>query len=137
MKICQQTVPHTHKGIYKKIKNLTYNMEGKTLTDTITAEQLDAIDEEGSRRLAELFKTLGDPTRIKLLRLLVKNAELTVSAIAENLGMGQSAISHQLRVLRGARLVKYHKDGKEAWYSLDDDHVLTLMGQGMEHVLHN
>ena len=50
--------------------------------------------------------------------------------------MKQSAISHQLRVLRGARLVKFRKDGKEAWYSLDDDHVVKLMNQGLEHVLH-
>lgn len=50
--------------------------------------------------------------------------------------MGQSAISHQLRVLRGARLVKFRKEGKEAFYSLDDDHVVTLMQQGLDHVLH-
>ena len=107
------------------------------MAKAITLEQLEAIDEEKSRRLAEVFKILGDPTRIKLLCLLVKNDELTVGSIADGLGMGQSAISHQLRLLRAARLVKFRKDGKEVWYSLDDDHVLTLMGQGMEHVLHN
>jgi ArsR family transcriptional regulator len=50
--------------------------------------------------------------------------------------MGQSAISHQLRILRGARLVKYRKEGKEAWYSLDDDHVVSLMKQALEHLGH-
>ena len=107
------------------------------MTKPITAEQLDAIDDDTSLRLAELFKLLGDNTRIKLLCLLMKNSELTVSAIADGLGMGQSAISHQLRVLRAARLVKFRRDGKEVRYSLDDDHVLTLMGQGVEHILHN
>ena len=59
---------------------------------------------------------------------------MRVSDIAEALSMGQSAISHQLRVLRSARLVKFRKDGKEAWYSLDDDHVVKLMRQGLDHV---
>ena len=107
------------------------------MTTSVVAAKLDSIDETTSQRLAEVFKILGDSTRIKLLCLLLKNAEMTVSSIAECLNMGSSAISHQLRVLRGARLVKYRKDGKEAWYSLDDDHVLTLMSQCMEHVLHN
>ena len=92
--------------------------------------------DETSLRLAEVFKVLGDRTRIKLLSLLAHKEELCVCDIAEALGMGQSAISHQLRVLRGARLVKYRKEGKEAFYSLDDDHVVTLMQQGLDHVLH-
>ena len=94
------------------------------------------LDDETSLRLAEVFKVLGDRTRIKLLSLLAHKEELCVCDIAEALGMGQSAISHQLRVLRGARLVKYRKEGKEAFYSLDDDHVVTLMQQGLDHVLH-
>ena len=72
----------------------------------------------------------------KLLSLLAHREELCVCDIAEALGMGQSAISHQLRVLRNARLVKFRKVGKEAFYSLDDDHVVTLMQQGLDHVLH-
>ena len=59
---------------------------------------------------------------------------MCVCDIAEALQMGQSAISHQLRVLRAARLVKFRKDGKEAWYSLDDNHVVLLMRKGLEHV---
>lgn len=88
-----------------------------------------------SQKLANVFKVLGDSTRIKLLALLTLD-EMKVSNIAESLDMGQSAISHQLRVLRDARLVKYRKEGKEAWYSLDDDHVVKLMRQGLEHVSH-
>ncbi|WP_295715522.1 metalloregulator ArsR/SmtB family transcription factor [uncultured Mitsuokella sp.] len=92
------------------------------------------LDDETSLRLAELFKILGDKTRIKLLSLLVAEQEMCVCDIAESLQMGRSAISHQLRVLRSARLVKYRKEGKEAWYSLDDDHVVRLMCQGLDHV---
>lgn len=92
------------------------------------------LDDETSLALADLFKVLGDKTRIKLLSLLAAENELCVCDIAEALQMGQSAISHQLRVLRAARLVKFRKAGKEAFYSLDDDHVLTLMHQGLDHV---
>ena len=92
------------------------------------------LDDETSLRLAEIFKILGATTRIKLLSLLAVKKEMCVCDIADALEMGQSAISHQLRVLRGARLVKFRKEGKEAWYSLDDDHVVRLMNQGLEHV---
>jgi len=94
------------------------------------------LEEETCLRLSELFKVLGDPTRIRLLSVLEREQELCVYDIAEALNMGQSAISHQLRVLRNARLVKFRKDGKEVRYSLDDDHVVKLMTQGLEHVLH-
>ena len=93
------------------------------------------LDDQTSQRLADIFKILGDPTRIKLLALLTSD-EMRVSDIASALDMGQSAISHQLRVLRNARLVKFRKEGKEPWYSLDDDHVVKLMKQGLEHVIH-
>ncbi len=96
---------------------------------------LSELDDATSQHLADIFKILGDSTRIKLLSLLT-SSEMRVSDIAESLDMGQSAISHQLRVLRDARLVKFRKEGKEAWYSLDDDHVVKLMRQGLEHVTH-
>ena len=89
-----------------------------------------------AQHLADLFKTLGDPTRIKILSLLTKTEEMRVYDIADSLTMGQSAISHQLRVLRSARLVKFRRDGKEVLYSIDDDHVMKLLGQGLEHVQH-
>lgn len=86
-------------------------------------------------RLAETFKILGDPTRVKILDVLAKR-EMCVCDLAKTLHMGQSAVSHQLRILRGARLVKYRKDGKEAWYSLDDGHIMVLFSQGLEHIKH-
>ena len=95
---------------------------------------LHKLDDATSLELADIFKILGDKTRIKLLSLLAAEDELCVCDIAESLQMGQSAISHQLRVLRAARLVKFRKAGKEAFYSLDDDHVVKLMRQGLEHV---
>ena len=97
-------------------------------------DKLHNFDDKISLELADLFKILGDRTRIKLLSLLASEHELCVCDIAESLNMGQSAISHQLRVLRAARLVKFRKVGKEAIYSLDDDHVVKLMRQGLEHV---
>jgi len=86
--------------------------------------------------VAETFKILGDPTRIKILHVLAHN-ELCVCDIASALHMGQSAISHQLRILRSAKLVKYRKEGKSVWYSLDDEHVLLLMGQAVAHITHD
>ena len=91
--------------------------------------------QEALLKLAELFKILGDPTRLKIVELLLEN-EMCVNHIAETRGMGQSAISHQLRVLRQARLVTYRKEGKTAYYSLNDDHVEGLVRMGMEHVSH-
>ena len=83
--------------------------------------------------LAELFKVFGDSTRIKILYLLFE-AEMCVCDIAQLLGMTQSAISHQLQVLKKSKLVKYRREGKTVFYSLADDHVRTILGQGMDHV---
>ena len=103
--------------------------------DTINHAKLHLLSEETAQNLADTFKVLGDKTRINILNLLTMN-EMCVCDIADTLEMGQSAISHQLRVLRSARLVKFRKDGKEAWYSLDDDHVVSLMKQGLDHIRH-
>lgn len=84
--------------------------------------------------LAELFKVFGDSTRIKILYALFE-AEMCVCDIALLLGLSQSAISHQLRVLKSAKLVKYRREGKTVFYSLADDHVRRIIDQGMEHVL--
>ena len=83
--------------------------------------------------LADLFKTFGDTTRIKILYALMES-ELCVCDIAELVGSSQSAISHQLRILKQARLVKFRKDGKSVFYSLSDDHVHTMLAQGMRHI---
>ena len=83
--------------------------------------------------LAELYKIFGDTTRIRILYLLFE-AEMCVCDIAELLNMTQSAISHQLRVLKQAKLVKFRKEGKTVFYSLADEHVRTIIDQGMEHL---
>lgn len=84
--------------------------------------------------LAELFKVFGDSTRIRILYALFE-AEMCVCDIAELLGLSQSAISHQLRVLKTAKLVKFRREGKTIYYSLSDQHVRSIIDQGMEHVL--
>lgn len=89
--------------------------------------------EETLYDLADLFKTFGDSTRIKIICALFQS-EMCVCDIAALLGMNQSAISHQLRVLKQARLVKYRKDGKVVYYSLDDDHVKGIFDQGLAHL---
>lgn len=104
--------------------------------DMVNKSKLHLLDETTTGRLAETFKILGDPTRIKILTIL-SNDEMCVCDIAATLQMGQSAISHQLRLLRGARLVKFRREGKEAWYSLDDSHVVILLKQGLQHILHD
>lgn len=83
--------------------------------------------------LAELFKVFGDSTRIKILYALFES-ELCVNDIAQILSLNQSAVSHQLRILKNAKLVKYKKSGKNIFYSLDDDHVRTILSMGMDHV---
>ncbi len=90
-------------------------------------------DEELLYDLAELYKVFGDSTRIKILYALFE-AEMCVCDIAQLLGMTQSAISHQLRVLKGAKLVRNRRDGKTVFYALADDHVRTIIGQGMNHI---
>jgi len=89
--------------------------------------------EENLYDLAELFKVFGDTTRIKILCALFE-AEMCVCDIAELLGMTQSAISHQLRALKQARLVKFRREGKVVFYSLDDDHVQSIFSLGLVHV---
>ena len=83
--------------------------------------------------LAELFKVFGDSTRIKILYVLFES-EMCVCDIAQLLGISQSAVSHHLRVLKQSKLVKFRKDGKSVIYSLTDDHVRTIIDQGLEHI---
>ncbi|MDK2800487.1 MAG: ArsR family transcriptional regulator, lead/cadmium/zinc/bismuth-responsive transcriptional [Clostridiales bacterium] len=90
-------------------------------------------EEEHLYDLAELFKVFGDTTRIKILYVLFAS-EMCVCDIASILGMTQSAISHQLRVLKQSRLVKYRKEGKTVFYSLDDNHIKQIFDQGLSHI---
>ncbi|MCC6964131.1 MAG: winged helix-turn-helix transcriptional regulator [candidate division Zixibacteria bacterium] len=83
-------------------------------------------------RLAEIFSVLSDPTRLKIC-IFLSQAELCVCDLAALLGISESGVSHQLRLLRSLRLVKYRREGKMAFYALDDAHVTTLINQGMVH----
>lgn len=94
----------------------------------------DMPDSEVLFDLADLFKVFGDSTRIRIMYLLSEN-EMSVLSIAEALGMEQSTISHQLRVLRQNKLVRVRRDGKQMYYTLDDDHVQKIIEMGLEHVL--
>ena len=84
--------------------------------------------------LAELFKIFGDSTRIKILYILFES-EMCVCDIADISGMTVSAISHQLRILKNAKLVKNRREGKSLYYSLADDHISLILGQGIEHII--
>ena len=84
--------------------------------------------------IAELFKAFGDPTRVEILSLL-QQQELCVGDIAAAVELSQSAISHQLRILKQMHLIKFRRDGKNILYSLADDHVRTILEMGLEHVL--
>lgn len=105
---------HVHEEIVKKVEQVMPD-EGQLLD------------------LAEFFKVFGDSTRIKILYVL-SQSEMCVCDIATLLQMGQSAISHQLRVLKQMRLVKFRRDGKTIFYSLSDGHIETILAQGMEHI---
>jgi DNA-binding transcriptional ArsR family regulator len=111
------------------------------MSDTHTDATLEAAikldegmpDEEILYDLADLFKVFSDTTRIKILYSLMPG-ELRVADIADTIGATQSAVSHQLRILKAARLVKFQRDGKNVLYSLADDHVYTMLAQGMSHI---
>ena len=104
-----------------------------THEDVVKKVQQEMPDEDTLYDLSELFRIFGDSTRIRILYVLFE-AEMCVCDIAKLLGMTQSAISHQLRALKNARLVKARRDGKTVFYSLADDHVKTIIDQGIEHV---
>ena len=96
-------------------------------------DKIELPDDEHFFDLAEFFSVMGDSTRIKILYLLFEG-EMCFCDFSEKLGMSMSAISHQLRVLKNARLVKYRKQGKSVFYSLHDDHVKTIINMGVEHI---
>lgn len=94
------------------------------------------LDPEKIDALSEIFKALGDPTRIKIIYTLMQK-ELCVHDLTVVLGMGQSAVSHQLRYLRNLRIVKRRKEGKTVYYSLDDSHIEQILLQTMQHLTHD
>ena len=85
--------------------------------------------------LSEFFKFFGDTTRIRIIHLLL-SGEMSVSAIAEKLNLEQSVVSHQLRILRTANLVKPTRDGRKIYYALDDEHIGEIFNTGLAHILH-
>lgn len=93
------------------------------------------LDEKTAIDLADIFKALGDPTRVKLIHALL-STELCVHDLCVVLGMTQSAVSHQLRYLRNIRMVKRRKEGKTVYYSIDDDHVKEIFTQTLTHLQH-
>lgn len=99
--------------------------------DSVVAN--DMPDEELLYDLADVFKVFSDTTRIKILYALIEG-ERSVNDIAEATGTSQSAVSHQLRILKQAHLVKFRRDGRTINYSLADDHVLTILDQGLTHI---
>ena len=104
--------------------------------DALPAAQPQAValpDDEVLYELADLFRVFGDSTRIKILYALHDN-ELCVQDIANAVQLSQSAVSHQLRVLKDTKLVRFRRDGKTVYYALDDDHVRSILSWGMEHI---
>src|SRR3989441_3054845 len=122
---------------------MDWPMVTKTLEDSCDVFHLEAAKVSALKRtllgdssvvaLAETFKVLGDSTRVRILDTLSR-AELCVCDIARLLGLSDSAVSHQLRVLRGMRLVRPRRDGKMIFYTLDDQHIVRLFEHGLEHV---
>ena len=109
--------------------------KGETMETNNVLEQVknNQPEDEYLYELSELFRIFGDSTRIKILYALL-DAELCVGDLAEVLSLTQSSVSHQLRILKNAKLVKFRRDGKSIFYSLDDDHVRNILSLGMEHV---
>ncbi len=107
-------------------ENVTHDDIIKKVTDSLPPED-ELLD------LAELFKVFGDTTRIKILYVLFES-EMCVCDIAKVLGMSQSAVSHQLRLIKQAKLIKNRREGKTVFYSLADDHVTTIIGMAKQHL---
>ncbi|WP_408646488.1 ArsR/SmtB family transcription factor [Tumebacillus avium] len=103
--------------------------------DTVDKVKSAELPEEQVAELATIFQALGDATRVRIIHALVQS-EMCVCDLAAVLGMTQSAISHQLRTLRNLRIIKRRKEGRVAYYSIDDHHILTLFKTGLEHVSH-
>ena len=101
----------------------TSPLSPSVLTDAATVEAL-----------AETFRVLGDPTRLRIVDALVAEIELCVCDIAERVGISESAVSHQLRLMRTQRIVRGRREGRCVYYTLDDQHILSLFQQGLRHV---
>ncbi len=116
----------------KQIDTCTCNVIHHDVVDKVKDNM---IEEDKAQDLGDFFKVLSEPTRIKILYAL-SSSEMCVCDISNLLNMTQSAVSHQLKVLRTARLIKFRKEGKVVYYSLDDSHVENVFKQGLEHIMH-
>ena len=110
---------------------------GQINADAVTASQVhdDLLNTDNAAELAELFKTLGDPNRLRIISVLIHH-ELCVHDITELVELSQSAVSHQLRVLRQMSLVRTRKEGRNVYYALDDEHVSELFRLSLAHISH-
>ncbi|GAB0171880.1 metalloregulator ArsR/SmtB family transcription factor [Lysinibacillus sp. CTST325] len=111
-------------------------MDEKLQNTEVQTNKEQHLDEETLFVVSQTFKALSDPTRIRILNLLCTD-EHSVNDIAEVLDLGQSTVSHQLRFLKNLRLVKYRREGTSLYYSKDDDHIMNLLMQAIEHATHN
>lgn len=93
------------------------------------------LDEQTAAHLAEIFRALSDPSRVRIIAAL-ERGELNVGALAAAVGISESGVSHHLRGLRQMRLVRARKEGRQVYYSLDDEHIAELFRRGLDHVLH-
>ncbi len=105
------------------------------MTATTHTRPLAALDERTAAQVAELFGAFSDTSRVRIISAL-SNCEMSVSALAQTVGISESAVSHHMRGLRQMRLVRARKDGRQVFYELDDDHVAALFRQGLDHVQH-
>ena len=105
-------------------------------TDAQFAIEKEGLSEKVLLQMAESFKALSDPTRLQILALLFAG-ERTVGNLADHLDVSQSAASHQLRILRALDIVRYHKEGREVYYSLADDHVRDILLRTFEHIIND
>lgn len=105
--------------------------------DRVAAVRARVIDLDEASELAELFKLLGDPTRARILHALLEAGELCVCDLAETIEIPESRLSHALRLLRTAGIVKNRRDGRMIYYSLDDSHVRLLLDLSLEHLRHD
>ncbi|RIK36334.1 MAG: hypothetical protein DCC55_27690 [Chloroflexi bacterium] len=124
--VCEVNVTDTQDHICGQL-----NSDGSVVSEV----HGDLLNTDDAATLAELFRTLGDPNRLRIISVLMHH-ELCVHDITELVELSQSAVSHQLRVLRQMRLVRTRKEGRNVYYALDDDHVRELFRLSLEHISH-
>ena len=129
--------------ILARVKTSTITAHSQTEAceaDRVAADKLeqlrDALSEGAALDLAETFRLLSDPGRLRLIAALLEADELCVCDLADVTGLSQTACSHNLRLLRSQRLVRYRKQGRKVYYTLDDDHIRTLLDVALQHVTH-